>query len=163
YFNALVERIRRSYATSELQTDWSAKTAGFSPDLVLSLNPRVAYKSSWMNLPINFPGFLLWVPAGHGYVYKVDLDTEGILYAADGTELQRRAIPMEYELRQAELDRTALAEISWFEVGIISLISGIYGANNFDPDVVEPFQAHVRENYASYIMDQLYPALQEAS
>lgn len=159
YFNALVERLQRDSGAYEVRTDWSGSASDFSPELVLSFDPKVAYRSSWVNIPINFPGFLLWIPAANGYVYKVDLNTDVGVYAPDGTELQKLTVPMQYNLRHSEFDRTSLAEISWFEVGIISLTSGIYGSLNFDPDLVQPFQQNVRENYASYVLNRVHPAL----
>ena len=63
YFNALLDRIHQSPAVREVRTDYVAERAGsFRPDVILSIEPQITYRSSGWNFLINWPGFLLFTP-----------------------------------------------------------------------------------------------------
>jgi hypothetical protein len=156
YFNTLLDRLNRNPSIDEIRTDWARpRGTRFEPDLVLSINPNVLYRSSGWNFVKNFPGFLVWAPAAAGYTYRADIVTDVVFYDAEGNELARKQIPISYDIRQAEFDRTAIAEISWFEVGLFALIGGIYNANTFDRDIIVPLQLQVKDNYANYVQTEL--------
>jgi hypothetical protein len=162
YFNALVERLNMSPGIGEVQTGFvgiSRGRRGFEPDLILSIRPRCEYRSSGWNFPINFPGFLLFVPLWNGYVYRADIVTEVLIQDADGNPLQQLNLPISYNIRQGDADRVTMAELSWFEVGVLALIGGIYNATTFDRDIIPELQVRVKDNFANYVMDQLQPKL----
>jgi hypothetical protein len=92
------------------------------------------YSGSGWNFLINFPGFLVWAPAWHGYNYNVTYKTKIHLYStADKKTFAILNIPIYLNVRHADICRT-WTEISWLEVGIIALIGGIVFIG-YDDDV----------------------------
>jgi hypothetical protein len=166
WYGLLVNRIRMDPGFREVRTDYVVANEPEGrprPDLLLSIAPRAKYRSSWKNFFINWPGFIVFTPAWNGYVYYADLDTELVLMDSMGRTLRTQNLPMHYEMRHAELDRTAWAELSWFEVSLMAFIGGIYNANSFDRDVVPQFQTYVQDNYASYVYASLAPEIATAA
>ncbi|HUK81493.1 MAG TPA: hypothetical protein VLZ12_02570 [Verrucomicrobiae bacterium] len=83
------------------------------------------YKGSGINFLINFPGFLIFTPAWHGYVYNVYYDVDVSLTRRPGGErIDSFSLPIYLSVRQANINRT-WTEISWLEVGIIAFVGGI--------------------------------------
>jgi hypothetical protein len=160
YFNALVERIHNSPAVSELRTDYLPGKGGrFEPMLILSIIPQVDYRSSGWNFLINWPGFLIFTPAWNGYVYHADILTQIVIHDGTGKALSETEIPISYDIRQAEMDRTIFTGLTWFEVSLLAFGGGIYNAFTFDDDIVGALQVHVKDNYVNYVANQVGPKL----
>ncbi len=158
YFNALVERLSMDPAIGEVRTDYMAhlaKDAMKKPDLILSVQPNVEYRSSGWNFVINWPGFLIFTPAWNGYVYHADIMTSVVIHDPDGNALDQMSIPVSYNLRHADFDRTVFTGLTWLEVSALALIGGIYNANAFDRDVIAPLQLQVKDNYSNYVLAQV--------
>jgi len=160
FFNSIVERLSRDPAVRELRTDYlpgiaRARKSRFTPDFVLSIRPKTTYRSSgWNWIPINWPGFLIWTPAWHGYVYHADVLTTFVVYDRDGGVADQFEVPMSLSLRHADGDRTTWAELGWLEVSALPFFSGIYMWQNFDRDVIPPFQMQVKDTYVNFVMSQ---------
>lgn len=160
YFNALVERVHNSPAVSELRTDYIPGKGGrFEPVLILSINPHVDYRSSGWNFLINWPGFLIFTPAWNGYVYHADILTQIVIHDGTGKVLSDDEIPISYNIRQAEMDRTIFTGLTWLEVSLLAFGGGIYNSFNFDDDIVGRLQVHVKDNYVNYVANQVGPKL----
>ncbi len=54
---------------------------------------------------------------------------------------------------------TYKTEISWFEVGAIALIGGVY-ATQYDTDATDEFITKVSPNYGAYVANKIVAALQ---
>lgn len=103
-------------------------------DLLADIKVKPTYKGSPANFFINFPGFLIWAPAWHGYNYKVQYEIDvDLIDASKNDRVDNFSLPISLNIRHAEIDRT-WTEISWFEVGVVALIGGIY-CITYDPDV----------------------------
>jgi len=164
YFNALVDRLSASPLVGELRTDYLAsKTNSFQPDLILSINPSASYRSSGWNFLVNWPGFLIFTPAWNGYVYHADVLTQIVIHDGTGRALSEASIPMSYSIRQAEMDRTIFTGLTWFEVSALAFFGGIYNAFVFDRDIVGQFQVQIKDNYATYVSNQVQPKVQAAA
>jgi hypothetical protein len=160
YFNALVERIHQSPSISEARTDYIAGKAGsFKPDVILSIKPAIEYRSSGWNFLINWPGFLIFTPAWNGYVYHADILTHVGIHDGAGNLLSQEDIPISYDIRQAEMDRTIWTGLTWLEVSALALIGGIYNAFVFDDDILGQLQVHVKDNYTTYVANQVAPKI----
>jgi len=166
FFNTLVEKLNLSRSLGDVRTDYvpeAGRSSDFDPDIVLSIRPRVAYRSSGWNFLINWPGFLIFTPSWNGYVYHADVFTEVEIADGSGQPIDTVLVPISYSIRHAELDRTIFTGLAWFEVSALAFGGGIYNANVFDRDVIGGLQLQVKENYANYVMNQVYPKLRNAS
>lgn len=162
----VVTRMRMDPGFREVRSDYVVADDASDrrrPDLLVSIDTYVRYKSSIANFFINWPGFLIFTPAWHGYVYHAEITTQLTVIDPTGKTLSTKSVVMNYEFRQAEMDRTAFAELSWLEVSIMAFIGGIYNANSFDRDTIPELQEYVRDNYPSYVYADLGPAIAAAA
>jgi hypothetical protein len=113
-----------------------------------------SYRGSAANFFINFPGFLVWAPAWNGYVYKADYKVKvKLIDTKTGEKLDSFSLPINLDIRQAEIDRT-WTEVSWFEVGVIALIGGAV-FTQYDPDVTVPLLEKVSNTLGGYIAEEI--------
>jgi len=132
-------------------------------DIVLTIEPSARYRSSIWNLPIMFPGFVTFAPAWNGYVYSVDIQTKYKVTDRDGKEIGEQSLPVAYDIRHADLPRTALANFGWFPLlQPLPLVGGVYDAIVFDDEITGRVQAAVRENYGRYMYRQIAATLERA-
>ena len=158
FFNALVQSLGTNTAVDEVQTDYVvAKDDSFLPDLVLSIDHRLKYRSSGWNFFVDWPGYIVFMPAWIGYGYRADIETRVAIHDAQGALVAEESIPVAYRMRHADMDRTVWAGLGWFPAtyGIAAVGGGVYAALNFDEDVIGGFQASTRENYSSYVANRL--------
>jgi S1-C subfamily serine protease len=171
YFNTIVERLSADPGIADLRTDYMPRIAEarpgperlFKPDLVLAIKPKVTYRSSGWNFLVNWPGFLIFTPAWNGYVYHADLMTTFVTLDAGGKTLDQLEVPMSLSIRHADANRSVWAGLSWFEVSLLAFSSGIYFANSFDREVIPPFQNHVKDTYANYVISQARKRVQSVA
>lgn len=123
-------------------------------DFWLDISIRPTYSGSIWNLPINFPGFLVFMPAWHGYVYEVN-------YIADVTILQggslklldQFTVPFTFDVRHADFNRT-WTEVGWLETGVIPLIGGFFFIQ-FDDNVADLVPEKTKDVVARKISRQI--------
>jgi len=103
-------------------------------DFWIQVSVRPDYAGSFWNLPINFPGFLIFMPAWHGYVYQVTYVVDvSLLKGSSLSQVDRFIIPFTFDIRHADFNRT-WTEIGWLETGIIPLVGGLF-FTQFDDNV----------------------------
>ena len=94
-------------------------------DFTVKVSTSSACEASGWNFLINWPGFLIWTPAWHGYdyraIYSFDVD---ITDTHAGTAFPRLSIPIDLDIRHAAMNRT-WTEISWLEWSAIAFVGGI--------------------------------------
>jgi hypothetical protein len=130
-------------------------------DLIAKITINERHKGSGANFFINFPGFLVWAPAWNGYVYKPSYDVIVDLVKADtGERLDTLTIPIEFDVRQAEFDRT-WTEISWLESGIIAFIGG-FVAMTYDEDITPSVEREVKSTVGDYVAAETMKSLKES-
>ncbi|MBI9020162.1 MAG: SHOCT domain-containing protein [Verrucomicrobia bacterium] len=94
-------------------------------DVVATISVLSDYKGSGWNFLINFPGFLVWAPAWHGYNYQVNHNVNVHLTdAKTGKSIDTINVPVSLNIRHADFDRT-WTELSWLEFGVIAFVGGI--------------------------------------
>jgi S1-C subfamily serine protease len=149
FFNALVARLGCSPAVEELRTDYSeGEDAAFLPDVVLSFEYRVQYRSSGWNFWINTPGVLVLAPGWNGFVYEAEIETRVLLHDAAGRQVSEETIPMSFDLRHADLDRSIFG-------GLLLFGGSAYDAVTFDDDLIGSFQAQVSETYSLHAANRV--------
>lgn len=129
-----------------------------SAKVIVSIAVKPTYEGSGYNFLINWPGFLIWAPAWHGYIYKVNFDTEIRLQeASTGRLLDAFTLPIKLDVRHAAINRT-WTEIGWLEVGIIPLIGGIFFTqydSSTTPEIVEASRIRLGEYIAQEIITRI--------
>jgi hypothetical protein len=123
-------------------------------DVVAKISLQPEFKGSGWNFLINWPGFLIWAPAWHGYVYKADFSADVLLTkGADSTKIDSWRIPIELNIRQAAINRT-WTEIGWLEWGVIPLVGGICFIQ-YDESVTVPLMEKVERTLGEHIAHQI--------
>ena len=88
--------------------------------------------------------------------------TDIAIHDADGKLLSSAQIPVSYNIRQTDGDRGMVAGLSWLEVSLMAFFGGIYNAQNFDRDIIGTLQNAVRNNYATFVNNDLQSKLRSA-
>ena len=163
----IVEALRRHPSIDQVRTSWSPQRVepGFEPDLVIAIRPRAEYEGSGWNFPLTFPGFLLFLPAGHGYVYHGHLTTEIDLLDDTAAKLaQTISVPASFEMRHCDFGRAFFAETGWWlpGYGASSALAAFY-MMTYDADATQPFHREVAQVWGDYVAEQLIRAVNGAS
>ena len=127
-------------------------------DYVVKLVTSSEYKGSGWNFLINWPGFLIWTPAWHGYnyraIYGFDAD---VMHAASNESLPRISAPLDLDIRHADMNRT-WTEVSWLEYSVIALVGGIVFTRydqSITPQLVNSTESRISEYVASKIASSI--------
>jgi len=156
YSQRLVKGVGTALAryTSEVVLPYSLQSAK-KVDVIAQIGVKPEYKSSGWNFLINWPGFLIFMPAWNGYVYKVNYNVDILL--TDGPKNSRIdsfSIPVHLNIRHADMDRT-WTEVGWLEFGIIPLFGGIIFATTYDPDVSPLTLDKIESPVGDYIAQEI--------
>lgn len=165
YFNSIVQSLSADPGIGELTTDYVARRnapPSSRPDLILSISPHVEYRSSGWNFLINWPGFVIFTPAWNGYVYHADVVTDVAIHDGQGQLLTEATVPVSYSIRHAEMDRTIFTGLTWLEVSGLAFVGGIYNAFVFDRDLIGDLQVQAKDNYATFVTNQIRPKIRSA-
>lgn len=154
FFNVIAEGLNSREGIDKLQTNYRAK-GKFNPDYILSIEPQAKYKSSAWNFIISCPGFIIFTPAWNGYVYSLDVKTTVTVYDGEEKKIKSFEIETPYSIRHAEFDRTSIdTGLGWL-FGFPAVLGGIYNAVAFDDDIKGNLQFKIKENYRSYVVEQI--------
>ena len=131
-------------------------------DYVVKLTTSSEYRGSGWNFWINWPGFLIWTPAWHGYdygaLYHFDAD---ITETKTGTELPQLSAPVDLDIRHAAINRT-WTEISWFEWSVIAFIGGLVFMR-YDKSVTPLLLDATETKIADYVASKIEAAISSSS
>ena len=123
-------------------------------DVVATISVDSEYKGSGWNFLINWPGFLIFTPAWHGYVYEIGHNFTVLLTdGPSGKEIDSFSIPVVLDIRHAAINRT-WTEIGWLEYGIIPLIGGI-AFTEYDKTVTPLAHEKVGPVIADYMAQEI--------
>lgn len=130
-------------------------------DVVANITIRPEYKGSGLNFLINWPGFLIFMPAINGYIYEANYDVEVMLTEAAGdSKIDTWSIPIRLNLRHADMNRT-WTEVGWLEVSVIPLIGGIFFTqydHSVTPILVDKIESPIGDYIASEIVARINQA-----
>ena len=131
-------------------------------DVVATVDVRPTGDGSGWNFLINFPGFLIFAPAWHGYVYEVKYDVDVTLSTpGDGAVVDRFVVPVVLDVRHASINRT-WTEISWFEVGAIAFIGGLV-FTSYDDGVTPLALEHSAATVGDYVAQKIVARMNASS
>jgi len=149
YIAAIVDALKKNSSIEQVIYPYNQATHKEMTDAVVDIAVRARYSGNGSNFFVNFPGFLIFAPAIWGYGYNADIETVARVTSLKDGQSQEISIPTTYHFRQAAMNRT-WTEVSWFEVGIIALVSGI-AFTSYDTNVTGEFIQNVSTNYGPYV------------
>ncbi len=130
-------------------------------DAIATISVNSEYNGSGWNFLINWPGFLIFTPAWHGYNYEIIHDIDVLLTdGKSGTKINSFNVPISLDVRHAAINRT-WTEIGWLEVGIIPLIGG-FVFTGYDDNVTPLAHEKAGPVIADYIAQEIVNNLQAA-
>ncbi|MFA7256749.1 MAG: hypothetical protein WC047_04170 [Kiritimatiellales bacterium] len=110
--------------------------------------------SGW-NFWCDFPGFLIWFPAWHGYNYNVMYDIDVTLNdAKTGQLINSMFIPVRLDIKHADIDRTWVDGVAWPTLGVSALFGGLHNMM-YDPTVTPLVEQEVAPVLADYVAQQI--------
>ena len=129
-----------------------------SVDKVVDISIDSDYSGSGWNFLINFPGFLIFMPAWHGYDYTAEYNFDVVIKDASGLNtIDQFQLPVVLDLRHADFNRT-WTEVSWFEVGAIAFLGGIY-FTTYDDDVTPALVSTIDTKIGDYVANEIVTRL----
>jgi len=131
-------------------------TAGSSKPIDVKAKIVVSseYKGSGWNFLINWPGFLIFTPAWHGYNYHNNYKVEVLLTkASDNQKIDSFNLPVNLRIRHADMSRT-WTEIGWLEVSLIPFLSGFVFIG-YDDDVSNLVADKIQTPIGDYIAQEI--------
>lgn len=160
YVNAIVEALQRNSGVERVIYPYSHSNNKGQADAVVDISVNTRYDGKGSNFFVNWPGFLIFAPAIWGYGYTADIETQAFIDNLKTGSSQQLSMPLRYEFRQAEFDRTWTG-IGWFEVGIIPLIGGL-AFTGYDDDVTPEFIRTVTPSYGSFVAQKTANAIYDS-
>lgn len=131
-------------------------------DIISKIAVRSDHKGSGYNFFINFPGFLVWAPAWHGYIYEPSYNIDiNMIKAVDNSTIDSFTIPIKLDVRHASINRT-WTELSWLEVGVIALVGGVV-FTNYDDEVTPLVDAAIQKPIGDFIAQEMADRLRNSS
>lgn len=129
-----------------------------SVDYIVKLNCSSEYKGSGWNFLINWPGFLIWTPAWHGYKYRAIYGFDAdVTNTRTNQALPRISSPIDLDLRHADMGRT-WTELSWLEWSVIAFVGGIL-FTRYDHDVTPLVLNHAEYKIGDYVSSKIASSL----
>ena len=132
-----------------------------SVDYIVKLNCSSEYKGSGWNFLINWPGFLIWTPAWHGYKYRTFYGFDAdITNTRTNESLPRISASVDLDIRHADMGRT-WTELSWLEWSVIAFIGGIV-FTRYDHDVTPLLLDYAEYKISDYVASKIASSLASA-
>lgn len=140
----------------------SEPTYDSKPDADVQADVTVKYEGSGANLPITFPGFLLFAHAWNGFVYKADIVTNLTVTLAATGETRTRTLKTRYDMRHCDFGRGFWASSGWFLPGLggTSLLAGFF-MMSYDTDATPRFSTAVHDAYGAFVANNIAQLLSE--
>ncbi len=157
YISSIVDALKRSGSFEKIIYPYNHSIHKDDVDILVDLSVTPTYSGDASNFLINWPGFIIFAPAIWGYGYSADINTIANITFSENNITQQLNLPLKYNFRQAEFDRT-WTEIGWLEVGVIPLIGGI-AFTQYDSDVTDEFISQVAPNYGANVAKRIIEAI----
>lgn len=137
---------------------YSQNTPKSDLDYIIGVSFSSQYHGSGWNFLINWPGFLIWTPAWHGYNYRVVYGFDVSIHdVKNQTDLPTLTIPVDLNFRHAAMNRT-WTEISWFEWSAIAFIGGII-FTRYDRSVTPQLLDFAENKIGDYVGSKITAAI----
>ncbi len=123
-------------------------------DYKMYIDIRSDYKGSGWNYFIDFPGFLIWTPAWHGYVYKVKYNVSiSLTDDTNNVMFSKFEMPFDFNVRHADIGRTWV-ECGWLEVGLLPFFGGFFHMK-YDDDITSEITKELYYPIGRYIAEDI--------
>ncbi|QHI70056.1 SHOCT domain-containing protein [Tichowtungia aerotolerans] len=124
-------------------------------DVIADISIVPEYKGSGWNFWVDFPGFLIWTPAWHGYNYQANYDIDVRLNdAKTGKLINTIFVPVRLDVKHADISRTWTTGAGYPTLGLAPLIGGLV-TMNYDPTVTPLVNQEVDPIVSDYIAQQI--------
>lgn len=129
-------------------------------EVAATISLKTDRRGSGWNYWADFPGFLVWFPAWHGYNYHVlyDIDID-LRDARTGKRINSLYIPVSLNVKHADRNRTWINGMSWPTLGLTSLIGGL-SHMEYDETVTPLVNQYAGPVLADYVAQQIALTLQ---
>ncbi len=123
-------------------------------DVVARIAIYPEFSGSHQSFLVTWPGYLVWAPAWHGYVYGADFTANvKLTKGADDSLVEEWKIPVKLDIRHAAINRSWTG-IGWLEVGLIPFIGAFFFVE-YDHSVTAPLLDKVERPLGEYIARQI--------
>jgi hypothetical protein len=124
-------------------------------DVVANIDVKPKYEGSGANFFISWPGFLIWTPAWNGYVYNVTFDVNvSLAKSATGEQIDQFTIPLNLDVRHADMNRTWVEGAGWFFWTTPAFIGAFFHIR-YDDNVTTLLLNKVELPLADYIAQEI--------
>ncbi|MBL7016115.1 MAG: SHOCT domain-containing protein [Kiritimatiellales bacterium] len=155
----LVHALGSNLSKYNTRVTTSSRNDNSDVDVIANVSILSDHKGSGWNFLVNFPGFLVWAPAWHGYNYTVSHDiTVTLSDAKNGKLIDTINVPIVLNIRHAAINRT-WTEISWLEFGVIAFVGGIVFIS-YDDSITPDVNQKAGPVITDYIAQRVATSLQ---
>jgi hypothetical protein len=131
-----------------------ATTSEKEVDAIVNIDVQTEHNGSGWNFLINWPGFLIFAPAWHGYIYEVKYTINVAIKKAGSKDLiDQFKLPLALDVRHASYNRT-WTEVSWLEVSVIAFVGGLVFIG-YDDSVTPLVSDKVETPLGKYIAQEI--------
>lgn len=128
-------------------------------DVIANISLVSQQRGSGWNFWCDFPGFLIWFPAWHGYNYHYMYDIDVTLNdARTGKLINSMYIPVRLDIKHANIDRTWVDGVAWPTLGATALFGGLHNMT-YDETVTPIVAQEVDPVLSDYVAQQIALAL----
>jgi len=119
-------------------------------DAIAYIDVQPQYRGVGTNFWVDWPGFLIFAPAWHGYSYHADVVTRAEVVSGDNQQpIGNVEWQYDYAFRQADIGRSWV-EVGWLEWSAIPFIGGIM-ATKYDTDQTPHFITAAGPSYGNQV------------
>ncbi len=156
----LIEAITRDLLKYNIHAATRPEPNGPDRDVKATISLKTERRGSGWNYWADFPGFLVWFPAWHGYNYHVlyDVDIE-LRDARTGKRINTLYIPVSLDIQHADRNRTWVGGMSWPTLGLASLVGGL-AHMDYDDTITPRVNQYAGPVLADYTAQQIALTLQ---
>jgi hypothetical protein len=124
-------------------------------DVIADIAVVPQYRGSGWNFWVDFPGFLIWAPAWHGYNYHANYDIDVRLSdAKTGKLINTIFVPVRMKVKHADMNRTWTTGVGIPTLGIAPLIGGLV-TMNYDETVTPLVNQQADPILADYVAQKI--------
>lgn len=151
----LIHQISRDLLKYNAESSTAVDNDNTYIDVIADISIVPQYRGSGWNFWVDFPGFLIWTPAWHGYNYHADYDIDVRLNdAKSGKLINTIFVPVRLDMKHADISRTWTTGAGWPTLGLAPLIGGLV-TMNYDETVTPLVNQRVDPIVSDYIAQQI--------
>jgi len=123
-------------------------------DVIAHIDIQAEHAGSGWNFLINWPGFIIFAPSWHGYMYEVKYTINCTLSKGGSNEtIDTFTLPIALDIRHASHNRT-WTEISWMEFSVIAFVGGLVFIS-YDDHVTPLVSEKIESPLGKYIAKEI--------